>query len=171
MPSIVHYRRTWFALLRESGVQDEDRHAVQEALTGKPSTRDWTPADWQRAIAEQQRTIGMHNDRRAHVCEDRPHGAATDPGTWATAAQADYIADLVARTEWTVSPLAYLGRNVLAGPAKALRRQQLKARFAELGNHGPELWLSLTRQEAADAVRAFRKAAATYPKEPSHANP
>jgi len=165
MPSVAHYRRVWFALLKESGIAEEDRHAVQEALTGKPSTRDWTPRDWQTAIAEQQRTIGQHNDRHAHVREDRPKGVASEPGTWCTSVQAAYIADLVARTEWTVSPLAYLSRNVLTGPEKALRRLKLKQRFAEVGNHGPDLWLALTRDEAAQAVRAFRKAAATYPRE------
>ena len=165
MPSIAKLRRTWFALVRESGIPDEDRHAVQEALTGKPSTKDWTPADFERAIAEQQRTLGQHNDRRAHVRNDvdlPPNGAA---GAWATGDQAGYIADLVARTEWRVSPLAYLSRNVLAGPEKALRRAKLKAVFAKLGSHGPELWLALTRQEAADAVRAFLRASHTYPRE------
>lgn len=170
MPSVAHYRRVWFALLKESGVLPEDRHAVQEALTGKASTRDWTPRDWQTAIAEQQRTIGMHQDRQAHVREDRPKGLASEPGAWCSRKQADYIADLVARTEWRVSPLAYLSRNVLAGPAKALRRARLKARFAELDTHGPELWLALTRAEAADAVRAFLKASHTYPKEIDHAS-
>ncbi|GAH84839.1 unnamed protein product, partial [marine sediment metagenome] len=71
MPSVAKQRRTWFALCRELGIADEDRHAVQEAHVGKPSLRTWTPEDFDRAIAALQRAAGQHRDPHAHVREDR----------------------------------------------------------------------------------------------------
>jgi len=166
MPSIAHYRRAWFALVREAGILPEDRHAVQEEITGKASTTDWTPADWDRAIATLQRDLGQHNDRRAHVREDRPRGLAEQPGTWCSPAQATYVADLVDRIDWTVGPVAYVCRHLLAGPEKALRRARLRA-ARDQGQWGAALWAHLTRQEASDLVRALTKMARVYPREPA----
>ena len=45
MPSTKHYRRTWFALLKEAAIPEQDRHWVQAKHTGKESTRDWTPGN------------------------------------------------------------------------------------------------------------------------------
>lgn len=166
MPSIPKLRRTWFALVREAGIDPEDRHAVQEELTGKPSVRDWTPADYDRAIAQLQRDLGRHNDHRAHVRNDgAPERAADAP---ATDGQARYIADLCDQVHWRVGPVAYLCRTVLAGPDNAGRRDQLRRAVAR-GDTGPRLWATLTRREASDAIKALDKAAHVYPQETARA--
>lgn len=76
MPNVRKLRRAYFALLKELGIAEEDRHALNERLVGKPSTRKWTVRDWDRAIAQLQRWHGQHQDRHAHICEPRPHGVA-----------------------------------------------------------------------------------------------
>jgi len=164
VPSVAKLRRTWFALLREAGIDQEDRHWLQEELTGKPSTRDWTPRDWDRAIAALQRDLGQHHDRHAHVREEKDRGLAATPGEWCTDAQARYITDLADRVEWRIGPVAYVCRVILRGDAKALRRERLRRNEAG-GNTGPELWKTLTRQEADLTIQAMRKAARVYPRE------
>lgn len=166
MPSKAKCHRTWFALVREAGILPEDRHAVQEEITGQASTKDWTKSDYRRAIAQIQRDLGQHSDPHAHIKEDRTHGVADTPGTWATPQQADYIADLVDRIEWRVGPVAYVCQHLLAGDTMALRRESLK-RAAEHGS-GPPLWSHLTREEASDLIKALRKMTCVYPREESH---
>ena len=167
MPGIAKLRRTWFALLREAGVQDEDRHWLQEQLTGKRSTRDWTPEDWDHACASLQRDLGQHNDRHAHVRAERPGGVAPEPGSWCTDEQARYIHDLTERVEWKVGPVAYVCRVILRGDHCALRRELLR-RERDRGVSGPTLWKHLAREEARRAIRALEKAARVYPREVSH---
>lgn len=212
MPSTAKYRRTYFALVRELGIEEEDRHAFQEEHTacpeqgrrGKPSTRDWTADDWRRMVALLQNWTGQHNDPHAHVREDKrkerrderrdwsrqgtvprdaPEGSVprdahrglvpvegTVPADaskgWCSDAQARYIADLVQRIEWRVGPVAYICRTVLAGDDKALRRTRLKAARNE-GVWGPELWRTLTSDEADRSIHAFEKASRIYPKQES----
>lgn len=162
MPTIPKLRRTWFALLREAGVADDDRHWLQEALTGKPSTREWGARDFARAIASLQRDLGQHNDGHAHVREDRPRGLAAEPGEWCTAPQARTIDHLIAAVEWKVGPVAYLCRWMLQGDEKALRRKRLR-RAQKDGAEGVELWKLLTRREAAYFIRALIKMEHVYP--------
>ncbi len=162
MPSVKHYRRTWFALLKEAGIPEEDRHWVQEKHTGKESTRDWTPADWETAIAGLQRDLGQHHDRQAHVREDRPRRVSPESGNWATDRQADYIEDMCGKIAWWEGggPVAYTCRHFLSGDENELRRENLK-RPAD----GRDRWLRLTRAEASALIKALRKMAVKYPVE------
>ncbi|MFW6162216.1 MAG: hypothetical protein ACODAJ_05560 [Planctomycetota bacterium] len=168
MPSIAKLRRTWFALVREAGICPADRHAVQERLTGKPSTRDWHAGDFEAAIAQLQRDLGQHNDHRAHVREDRPGGVATEEGTWATDAQASYITDLCDRVDWHAGrddgPVRYVCAYPLRGDDKALRREQIR-RAHDQGERGPALWTHLTREEASGIIKALQRLAHHNPKE------
>ena len=45
--------------MRELGLGDDDRHALNEAVTGKPSTRRFAEADWRVVVAELQRINGQ----------------------------------------------------------------------------------------------------------------
>lgn len=180
MPSIAKQRRAWFALLKEVGITDEDRHDVQEAHTGKRSLREWMPRDYDQAIAALQRAAGQHNDRHAHVREDRPPGCHPESGSgrpkdlavhahndgWATPAQAAYIEDLCDQIEWKtgrqLGPYRYACHTVLKGPEKALRRKQLNyGQVARADNE--RAWFALTRQEASDLIKALKRLADVNP--------
>jgi len=56
---LKHFRETYFALVRELGISDEDRHAFNRALTGRESTTTFTEQDWLDVIAELQRLNGQ----------------------------------------------------------------------------------------------------------------
>ena len=158
MPSIAHWRRLWFSLVREAGILPEDRHAVQAELTGKASTTQWTEADWDRACAAIQRDLGRHNDRHAHVRNDRPRGVAETPGEWATPAQVDYIQDLVERVRWRKGPTAYLLAHHIRKEVHPLRHGVME-RHVRNGLAGKSLWQMLTRREASDFIKALESMA------------
>jgi len=161
MPSVAKLRRTWFALCREVGIDDEDRHDVQKAHTGKASLRDWGPDDYNAAIAALQRAAGQHRDRRAHVRDDRPPGPSERGPGWATPKQAAYIEDLANRIEWRVGrrdgPYGYACHTVLAGPENELRRRQIEGVKAPNTAERIRAWLALTRDQASDLIKALRK--------------
>ncbi len=157
------YRRTWFALLREAGVAGEDRHDVQEALTGTRSIREWTRDDWEKAIAEMQRRAGQHNDSSAHVKADRHERPR--PGDWSTAHQAETIESLCDKVQWRTGrangPRLYVTRRLLGGDGQALRRAIVEGSEAK----GVDLWLLLTRLEAHHFILALRRMQDVYPTE------
>jgi hypothetical protein len=173
MPTPAKQRRTWFALLKERGVADEDRHDVQFAHTGKASLRDWTPDDFDRAIAALQRAGGQHQDARAHVCADRS-SAPSDPSNTsdlsdcATEAQATYVEDLCDEVSWRTGrqfgPRRYACATVLRGDHNLPRRAALKAAYDGTACRPYRIaaWSSLTRQEGSDLIKALRKAAQVY---------
>ena len=164
MASIAKYRRAYFALVKEAGIEPEDRHAVQAELTGKASTTDWTEADWDKAVGSLQRDLGQHDDGHAHVCNDRPRGVSPEPGEWATPDQAAYIQDLIERVKWHKGPVGYFIGHYMRGDAKALRRLII-AKHVERGLRGRDLWARLTRLEASDFIKALEKMARVYPAE------
>ena len=156
MPTTAKYRRTWFALLRQAGVADEDRHWVQESITGKGSTRDWDEADWRAAIAALQRDLDQHDDRHPHVREDAPRRAADDD--YASRRQCDLIEQLCGEIDWHIGergPLAYLCASSLSSPRAALRRELMTGAWRE-GARGRALWRKLTTREASNYIRALR---------------
>lgn len=173
MPSTAKLRRTWFALLRKiegqrgSKLTDDERHDIQAEWTGKPSLRDWTPADFDEAIGGLQRAMGQHTDPRAHVREDD----SPEPGDWATAKQAAWIEDLCDRTVWKTGrqygPRRYACSTILRGDSKMLRRRRLGDAYDGTAPRADRenSWRLLTRREAMDLIRAMRKAAQVYPKE------
>lgn len=170
MPSTDKLRRTWFALLRERGVPDEDRHWLQESLTGKPSTREWTRRDWDQAVARLQRDVGLHGDAHAHVREDRARGPAApgrrvrppaddvEPGDLATERQAGLIEELADEIEWRrgreLGPWLYLVRRIMGRPEAELRRETLERAWAG-GTRGRRLWGLLWRGEASGFIQAL----------------
>lgn len=168
MPSTAKLRRTLFALYREAGIGEAERHDVQEAWTGKPSLKDWTVADYDAAIAGLQRSLGQHRDPRAHVCEDRPAAEDEGGGMWATARQAVWIEDLCDAVEWKtgrqLGPRRYACSTVLRGDTKVLRRKRLHEAYdgAAPREQREAAWMQLTRQEASDLIKALRKAAQVY---------
>ena len=165
MPTTAHLRRTWFALLKERGVTDDDRHDVQLAHTGKSSLRDWTAEDYDRAIAALQRAGGQHQDAHAHVCEDR---AAVEPGDCATNRQAAWIEDLCDQVAWRTGrqfgPRRYACATVLRGDQNLPRRAALKAAYDGTGPREARLsaWSLLSRTEGSDLLKALRKATRVY---------
>jgi hypothetical protein len=162
MPSVEKYRRAWFALVRETGLCEEDRHWLQESLTGKPSSRTWSLEDWDRAVAALQRDLGQHNDFHAHLKEDENDGKEearrTLDNVWATPSQARFIERLADEIDWKAGrergPFLYLRKSSLKGGDAELRRVQLGYVWDE-GARGTALWSALTRKEAADFIRAL----------------
>jgi len=172
-PVADKYRRTWFAVLRQAGVHDPDaRHDLQESLTGKASTSDWTRRDWDQAIAHMQRRLGQHKDGHAHVCGVRPPGAARDieAEQWPTDEQVGYIEDLCDRIAWTSGrrrgPVGLLIGRVLSAERYALRRAVL-SQVADQVGATPQLWTRLYREEAQLFIVALRRYAEQYPLEES----
>ena len=171
MPSIDKFRRTYFALLKAlPGAENVDRHDLQEELTGKRSTKDWSKADWERVVSALQYEAGQVDspDAPPAICEDRPHGVATEPGTWATRAQARFVSDLEAEIEWSElkrGPLELLFSTILKAPEKALRRARIQALEREAADSHTTLSLGeaarwLTRREAGaliDMLKNIRK--------------
>jgi len=174
MPSVAKYRRVWFSLLREMGIAEEDRHWLQDSLTGKRSTGDWTARDWSTAIARLQRDAGLHGDQHAHVREDRPGGVAPEDGHLATDSQAAYIESLCDRIAWRTDrrrgPWLFLSRRILRGDQADLRRAVLR-KAREDGAEGQALWRLLSRNEASLMIRALRRQAAATPAEETHHGP
>ena len=159
MPSIAKYRKTWFALLKEAGIPEEDRHWIQEEYTGKESTTEWKKSDWRKAIAQMQQRLGQHHDSYAHVREDRNGGVSKESGDRATSAQCNLIEALADEIDWKAGrekgPIAYLAKSSLKGPSAGLRRTLMRKHYdQEL--RGDALWSKLDRKEAADFIRALK---------------
>lgn len=171
MASVAKLRRTWFALLKEQRVSAEDRHWLQERLTGKASTRDWVRADWDKAIAALQQDSGLHKDKHAHVREDRD-GAHVEPGTGTTRDQVEYIEGLCDRLEWRIGrgkgPVAYF-RRAICGTRKMELRGEIIRQAAADADTTREVWARLTRQEAGDFIRALIKLERTQARRRVHA--
>ena len=158
MPSVAKYRKTYFACVKALGMQEEDRHAFNEARTGKESTAEFTERDWEQVIAWMQRALGDHQDHRAHVREDagrdQGSGVGGQDGSWATSAQISTVQNLVDEIEWrkgkALGPLALLCTHVLQDAE--LRKTIIEREF-ERGLRPPELWGKLTRSEASLFIR------------------
>lgn len=171
MPTVSKLRRTYFAVLKElPGAEHLDRHDLQESLTGKSSTKDWTKEDWETAIAALQYELGQVDspDAPARVREDRPHGLSVESGTWATRAQARFVGDLEREIEWGElkrGPLEFLRTTILKAPEKCLRRARIQELEIEAASRHTTLSLGeaarwLTRREAGaliDALKSLRK--------------
>ena len=156
MPTTAKYRCTWFALVRRAGIADEDRHAVQESITGQASTRDWTEADWRAGIAALQRDLDQHDDRHPHVREDAPRQPTHDG--YATRRQCELIDQICLEIDWHIGergPVAYLCASSLSSPRAALRRELLTEAWRE-GARGHALWRRLTVREASNYIHALR---------------
>jgi len=162
MVSISHQHRAWFALLKERGVADDDRHAVQEAHTGKASLRDWTPADYDRAIAALQRAGHQHADAHAHLRSERPERDAEAP---ATPEQGRFIEDLCDRIAWKTGrqfgPRRYACSTVLKGDANMPRRVRLRDTYDGLSAREAReaAWNVLTRTDASVLLHGLNKMA------------
>lgn len=178
MPSADKYRRTFFALLKAlPGTEFLDRHDLQEELTGKRSTREWSAEDWRRAIAALQAETGQLEDadREPRVREDRPHGVASEPGTWATSAQARFVADLEGEIAWAAlerGPIEFVLTTVLKPDEKALRRARIRGQQRQAQERGTRLGLGeatrmLTRQEAAHLIQALKGVKRYHPLAPA----
>ena len=174
MPTIAKYRKTWFALLKAApGTEAIDRHDLQEQITGKRSTKDRSEEDWERAIAALQYEAGQIDspDGPPAICEDRPHGVATEPGTWASRAQARFVGDLEAEIEWDElkrGPVEFLLTTVLKKREKALRRARVRMlQNKALANHTTlplgEASRCLTRMEASHLIDALKSLKEYHP--------
>ena len=176
MAGIAKYRRAWFTLLKELGISEEERHEVQERLTGKASTKQWDEHDWDVAVAQLQRWAGNHEDVHAHIKSDRPHGVAkggqatgSSPLSdgWASENQCRLIEEMCDEIAWRrgreAGPVAYVMAHFLSGDEKALRRSQIQARLDEFQYPCPDVWGCLTRREASDLLTALHKMKGHYP--------
>ena len=168
MPTRAKLIKTAHALLRELGVPEEDRHWLQEEVTGKRSMREFTARDFDKLIAHLQNLTGQHRDRHAHVREDRePATQVAGDGEMATARQAGYIERLCDEVEWRkgreAGPVAYLLKSILRGAEADLRRETLRAAHKG-GVNGYDLWRLLWKTEASLFIRALRKQAAATPR-------
>ena len=165
MASLEKYRRTWFSMLKAAGIAPEDRHAVQESLTGKASTKSWGKRDFDTAIAALQRDLGQHEDARAHVRADREFDMASEPGDWASDEQCEFIEALCDQIAWRVGrhngPAAYVAKHFFSGEESELRRRLLWQ------GKGAGRWKCLTRQEASAVIQALQAMTQAYPVEAS----
>ncbi len=178
MPTEAKYRRTYFALVRELGVEQAgvDRHDLNARMGLPRSTRQWHRRDWQHAVAWLQRQAGQHADDQPHVREDRP---AVERGGYATWAQCHAIEDLCDRVDWWLGrddgvsriarreqgPLAYVCRHHLRGETHAQTRELLVARAAEDRPERGARWRVLPRGVASALIQALAQMAHTYPQE------
>jgi len=180
VPSIGKYRKTYFALLRGlPEMEGLDRHDLQERLTGKRSTRQWSQRDWAQAVAQLQRWTGQHQDATPHIKEDRPHGMAREGGIYATWPQCRLIADLCDQVEWRIGrdkgatwearrqygPLAYVCKHLLMAGRWSDLREQLKRRHNEGSSYRGGVWRVLPRNVASDLIKALSHMAHEYPRE------
>lgn len=168
MPSIAKYRRTYFALLKKLGIREEDRHAVNQAMVGKESTKDWSEKDWRRAISELQYHAGQKDSKAGPplVRDDRCGDVAAEPGRWATDRQARFVQDLCRQIDWSElqrGPVELLLTTILKADEKALRRAQVN-RIVERSREEEDAELSmfavastLSRQEAAVFIDVLKK--------------
>ena len=110
-PSIEsHYRKAYFALVRELGLTDDERHELNRSMTGHESTGRFDEADWRDVVAELQRLNGQETrPGRPRLKLPRPQveddmedafGSEGLPATAATAAQVRMIGDLARQIDW-----------------------------------------------------------------------
>ena len=168
MASIAKMRRTFFALIKELGVNEDSRHAFCEALTGKSSTRDWVPADWRQAVAALQRDAGVHNDDHPHLRAEGPEDERD--GVWATSRQAALVEAIAAEINWDElkrGPRQFLLTTVLKAPELALRRLRVERAMRHIrpGDDTPlsELALILTRKECSNYLAALKRLKSYHP--------
>jgi len=164
---IGRYRAVYFALCKDMGVDEDARHALNERVTMKESTREFDARDWDLAVAELQRLNGQHNDAHAHVRTPRPHGLAREGGAYATWAQCRAIEDLADAIEWrlgrTIGPLAYVCRHHLAGEHRRPLRRQLTRIYNRGSEHRGGCWRVIPRATAGGLIQALRKMGQHYP--------
>lgn len=168
MPSIAKYRRTYFALLKKLGIREEDRHAVNQGMVGKESTKDWTEKDWRQAISTLQYEAGQKDSKSGPplVRDDSCGDVAAEPGRWATERQARFVQDLCRQIDWSElqrGPVGLLLTTILKADEKALRRAQVN-RIVERSQEEEDAELSmfavtstLSRQEAAVFIDVLKK--------------
>ena len=179
MPTITHYRATWFALLKQvetqrgSRLTPEERHDIQLAHAGKPSLMTWAPEDYDRAIAALQRAMGQHRDPHAHVREPvkvaQPSTAMREPGGSATAAQWTWIEDLCDRIAWkkgrVYGPPSYAGKVLFRDGRSRATLDQLVAAYQRASNRAERerAWRTINRRDASDFLQALQKLAQVNP--------
>lgn len=164
-------RRMYFALLKKLGVSEENRHAFNEAVVGKRSTKDWNMNDWMRAINRLKRDAGQKQEPpqadQARVRE----GPGAGSGVWCTGSQASLVLDLISEIQWDElerTPKELLLTTVLKGPEKELRRQRVevawqKPRRPDAPSPHWRMTMELTRKEASDFIQALKKIKRYHP--------
>lgn len=153
---VAHYRRAYFSLCRELGLDEAARHEFNEAWTGKPSTRDFGLLDWKQTIGELQRLNGQDalpgSPRIRHQPAPPDSSDPSDPSDppdipsteWATIAQIEAIESLSARILWRESAAAFVRARILP-PLRQMRWDGA--------------WSGLSKSEASHAIIVLRKLA------------
>ena len=155
MPTTAKHRRAYFALVRELGLSEEDRHNFNEQQTGKRSSKKFSRQDWKDVVAEMQRLNGQDTQPgRPRLKTEHPLDIAAESGDWCTGPQCALIEHLADEIEWRVGrhagPASFVGKRVFMGEESELRRQILWK------TKGPERWRCLTRVEAGEFILALR---------------
>jgi len=126
--AFAQYRRKYFAMCRELGLDDETRHAYNESVTGRASTRDWDRSDWQAALGELAIRAGLEPP-----LEDG-YGPVRHAEGRATYAQVRLIRELAweLRGYWTAGAEAYVRARVLTPQRGELRAARWSGRWEDL---------------------------------------
>jgi hypothetical protein len=136
---VTQYRKTYFALLKKLGVDDELRHEFNHAQTGKWSTSEFTVDDWRLVVSELQRRAGQNvQPGQPHIRGQR----GGTPGGMISPAQLEMLASLAGQVAWRIGPDAFV-RSRLLSPARKLI---WSGRYEDL-----------FRSEAANVITAFKR--------------
>ena len=142
--NITHYRKAYFACAKSLGMDADDRHAFNQALVGKPSTRDFSVADWRAAVAELQRMTGQDTQPsrprlRGRRDADEPAEPETPGVETITPAQLESVYRLAERVRWKISVHAWIRSRLTLfrkrtwnGEIETLFRDEARAALAGL---------------------------------------
>jgi len=132
-------RRAYFGLIKQLALDEETRHAFNERITGKASTKAFSAAEWDACIEELQIEAGHRERPRQEF--------VTMPGM-STVAQCRLLSQLAAELSgyWRDGGgvEAFVRARVLAPRHGAFRAERWDGQ-----------WVSLWRPEAGDAIRAL----------------
>lgn len=128
MSEISDYRKKYFALCRDIGLDEDTRHAYNESVIGEASTRAWTKSQWQQAIHELEIRAGT-----APPDEDDGYGPIEPVDGMATYAQCRLLCELAheLRGYWREGAAAYVRARVLE-PQSSFRAMRWSGRWEDL---------------------------------------
>jgi len=122
------YRRSYFALCKRLGIDDELRHDVNFGFTGKFSTREFSVDDWRQVVAELQRRAGQDVEPSRPRIRTREEDLADDDTI--SAGQLEYLSALASEIPWTVGVTDWIRARMLSALRRANWNGELETLFA-----------------------------------------
>ena len=124
--NVIPYRRAYFALCKKLGLDDDARHAFNEAQTGKASTTAFTVDDWRQVVAELQARAGQ----KVEPSRPRIRARDDDQDGIISASQLEFITRLATKVTWRLGVTDWIRSRLLTPLRRANWDGRLETLFA-----------------------------------------